>query len=240
VHDTAMSPRAEAAYRVLARQGRLPISILGFPHSAEILTGPDQARWDGMTTGEGDAHFRVGPVKVFGDGAYPPACGGHVDGRPLVTGSIMPGVSDHVRTAIERGFGVAVHSLGNLALEAALGAWEDGTRHVEPSHRMRIEHVVLAGEQHAADMQRLGVAGVVQPGFIESTGDSTVDLRFEEHTWMPFAMLAARDVPLAASSDFPCSATSAPLALSRFGVSRRARAGAILDATQALPMNRWL
>ena len=31
VHDTAMSPRAEAAYRLLAAQGRLPVSVLGFP-----------------------------------------------------------------------------------------------------------------------------------------------------------------------------------------------------------------
>ena len=85
---------------------------------------------------------------------------------------------------------------------------------------MRIEHVLLAGEQHADDMQRLGVAGVVQPGFVEAVGDLTVDLRFEEHTWMPFAMLADRQVTLAASSDFQCAATSAPLALSRFGVSR--------------------
>ena len=42
---------------------------------------------------------------------------------------------------------------------------------------MRIEHVLLAGQQHAIDMQRLGVAGVVQPGLVEATGDSTVDLR---------------------------------------------------------------
>ena len=33
VHDTAMSPRAEAAYRLLAAQGRLPVSVLGFPHA---------------------------------------------------------------------------------------------------------------------------------------------------------------------------------------------------------------
>ena len=38
VHDTAMSPRAEAAYRLLAAQGRLPVSVLGFPHAAELLT----------------------------------------------------------------------------------------------------------------------------------------------------------------------------------------------------------
>jgi predicted amidohydrolase YtcJ len=59
-------------------------------------------------------------------------------------------------------------------------------------------------------------------------------------TWLPFAELASRGVPLAASSDFPCSATAQPIALSRFGVERRTHAGAMLAPDQAVPLATWL
>ena len=97
VHDTAMSPRVESAYRLLASQGRLPISVLGFPHAAELLTGPDPARRDGPVTGEGDEHFRIGPVKIFADGVWPPACDGHIDGERVTFGETLPGLDDNIR-----------------------------------------------------------------------------------------------------------------------------------------------
>ncbi|HKE74658.1 MAG TPA: amidohydrolase family protein [Acidimicrobiales bacterium] len=240
VHDAAMSPRAEAAYRRLAAEGRLPVSVLGFPHAADLLTGPDRARWEGPVTGEGDDRFRVGPVKVFADGVWPPACDGHVGGERVRFGEVMPGLGEHIRAAVGHGFGVAVHAVGNVGLGAALDGWSAAVRGLEPDHGLRVEHATLAGPGDIDRMRRLGATGVVQPGFVDGMGDLAVGLEFDEQAWLPFADLAGRDVPLAASSDFPCSSTAAPLPLSRFGVERRTAAGALLGPEQALPLATWL
>jgi predicted amidohydrolase YtcJ len=102
---------------------------------------------------------------------------------------------------------------------------------------MRVEHVTLASSRDIDTMRRLDVTGVVQPGFVDGLGDLVA---YDESTWLPFADLAGRGVPLAASSDFPCSATAAPIPLSHFGVERRTRAGAMLGPDQALPLATWL
>ncbi|RPI07501.1 MAG: hypothetical protein EHM63_07695, partial [Actinobacteria bacterium] len=187
IHDTAMSPRAEVAYRLLAAQARLPISILGFPHSAELLAGPDPARWDGLVTGEGDEHFRVGPVKIFADGVWPPACDGRIDGQRIQFGDILPGLDDHIRVAVARGFGVAVHAIGNVGLSSALDSWRTATAGREPEHGMRVEHVLLASSTELDEMRRLGVTGVIQPGFVVGLGDVANAFDFDAHTWLPFA-----------------------------------------------------
>ncbi len=51
VHDTTVSASAAAVYSSLAASGRLPISVLGFPHAEEILTGMDDAAWELGPTG---------------------------------------------------------------------------------------------------------------------------------------------------------------------------------------------
>jgi predicted amidohydrolase YtcJ len=240
VHDTAMSPLAESAYRRLAAQGRLPIAVLGFPHAAELLTGPDPARWDGLVTGEGDEHFRIGPVKVFADGVWPPACDGHIDGEHVTFGEVLPGVEDHMRSAVARGFGVAVHAVGNVGLETALSTWRAATRGLEPDHGLRVEHVTLANTPDLDEMRRLGATGVIQPGFVRSMGDLAIGLAFDENTWLAFADLESGGIPLAASSDSPCTATIAPISLSQIGVHRQTASGNTLLADQSLPLATWL
>jgi predicted amidohydrolase YtcJ len=240
IHDAAMSPHAEAAYRRLASQRRLPISVLGFPHAAELLSGPDPARWDGLVTGEGDEHFRVGPVKVFADGVWPPACDGHIHGERVTFGEALPGVEDHMRTAVARGFGVAVHAVGNVGLETALAAWCTATADLEPEHALRVEHATLAGSSDLDEMRRLGVTGVIQPGFVNGMGDLAIGFPFEEHTWLPFAELDRMGITLAASSDAPCTDDVAPISLSQIGVHRQTASGNTLAADQSVPLPTWL
>ena len=239
VHDTAMSPAAESAYRRLAAEGRLPISVLGFPHAAELLTGPDPRRWDGPRTGDGDETFRTGPVKLFADGAFSPACTGHMSGTHVEVGETMPHLAEQMEAAVGHGYAVATHAIGNRAIRAALDAWEAATRSREPDRGLRLEHVTLAGATEIHAMERLGVTGVVQPGFVGS-GDLVAGVHWDDLTWMPFATLLEAGVALAASSDFPCTPTSNPLPLSRFGALRRTRSDAELELRESVPMRTWL
>lgn len=53
-------------------------------------------------TGEGEESFRVGPVKLFADGVWSPACDGHINGQRVRTGQVLPGLDEDMCRAFER------------------------------------------------------------------------------------------------------------------------------------------
>lgn len=69
VHDPGVTPDAEAAYQKLHNEGRLPVSVLMMPHGETLLDNRLGHRLQGPVTGMGDEMLRVGPVKLFADGA---------------------------------------------------------------------------------------------------------------------------------------------------------------------------
>ncbi len=240
VHDAACSPEAEEVYRALARAGRLPISVLMMPHATALLSRLDEARLDGPRTGEGDAWLRVGPVKLFADGGAEPAIDVHMGGERLTLGIALPGVEEDAVRIAERGFGVAVHAIGNVGLESALEAFRRVRRTSRDADlRLRIEHAMLASQAQLAEMAALGAVGVVQPGFVDHVGSAVAGVSFDEATWLAFADLARAGVRLAASSDDPC-AFHEPLLTAARGTTRRAGSGAIVGPEQALPYEEWL
>ncbi len=239
VHDAACPATAEAVYRTLATEGRLPVSVLVMPHANELLAGADPERWDGPRTGEGDEDVRVGPVKFFADGGYEVAIDAHVGGQHVRFGQLFPNLGAGVEEAVRRGYGVAIHAMGNAGLAAALDAWESATRGHEPTHGVRIEHVTLAGRAEIDRMRALGAIGVVQPGFVDVIGPRLDHRAFDDATWLPFGDLLAAGIPLAASSDSPCALT-APLTESSFGVSRRTSDGRAVGPDQAIDFDEWL
>lgn len=239
VHDAACPPAAEAAYARLAAAGRLPVSVLAMPHPAAILSLPDTDRLAGPPTGEGDEWLRVGPLKLFADGGAHLSIDGTSRGRPIHTGYRFPDIVAAARAATERGFRVAVHAMGNTAIDRAVDAFRDMDRAGAGDHRPRLEHATLASAEQIGALASLGAVAVVQPGFVETLGANVRDLVVDGASWMPFADLDAAGVPLAASSDDPCSPRH-PLLTSRSGVTRLTAPDQPLGTEQSLPYERWL
>ncbi len=242
VHDAACPPSAEDLYRDLARDGRLPISVLVMPHAEALLSPLDESRLDGPPTGDGDARLRVGAVKLFADGGVLPAIEGTSHGNDISMGMVFDGLDDQVAAIVERGFRVAVHALGNRGLTATLDAFEAAARrrrHEDDDPRYRVEHATLLNADQARRMNELGAVAVVQPGFLHHMGGAVHGFELDNATFMPFADLAHAGVPMAASSDLPC-AFHEPLLTSARGATRRTSTGGILDAAQALPYLDWL
>lgn len=237
VHDTTVSASAAAVYAALASSGRLPISVLGFPHAEEILTGMDDAAWTLGPTGEGNNRYRTGPIKLFADGAPDFAIDACIRGRRIEAGILNLQMRDTMHRAFERGFSVAVHAMGNLGLRNTISAWQDAATASTPP--LRIEHATLAGPNEVRELKRIGAAAVVQPAFIDLVGPMAARLDFDEETWLPFRDLDTAGVLMAASSDSPCSVSS-PLLESSFGVTRRTTTGLELGSEQSLPFERWL
>jgi predicted amidohydrolase YtcJ len=240
VHDAACPPSAEAQYAQLARNGRLPVSVLVMPHGEALLGPLDEPRLDGAPTGEGDEWLRVGPIKLFADGGVLPALEGHVHGNPFSIGLVFEGLAAQARRVVERGFRVAVHAIGNGGLNAALDAFESAARaRPDDDHRFRVEHATLAGASQVQRMSGLGAVAVVQPGFVHHMGGAVDGFALDDATWMPFADLADAGVPLAASSDHPC-AFAEPLLTSARGVTRITANDTVIGSDQSVPYEDWL
>ncbi len=241
VHDAACSPSAEAAYRRMAQAGSLPISVLMMPHAEALLSRVSAQRLDGPVSGEGDELLRVGAVKLFADGGVAPAIdvsiGGH-HAEPF--GIAFPGLTEDLVCAVERGFRVAVHAIGNVGLRNALDAFKHVARvHRDADPRFRVEHAGLAARGQIVEMAELGVVGVVQPGFVQHVGRAVEGVPFDDAVWLAFGDMARAGVRLAASSDDPC-AFHEPLLTSALGVTRRTASGGVLGLEQALGYEEWL
>lgn len=240
VHDAACSPEAEAVYRTMAKQDALPISVLVMPHPSALLSNDLGPRIDGPLTGAGDEQLRVGPVKLFADGGVSIALDVSIQGRHLRVGTLMADLEQHLVAAVRRGYRVAVHAIGNLGVERAIGAFMAGARlRPDDDHRFRVEHLGVTSTEQCRTLSSIGAVGVVQPGFVEHVGRQARGVRFDGHHWLAFADLAAAGVPLAASSDDPC-APFPPLWGASLGATRLTSGGDAFEPDQALDLVAWL
>jgi predicted amidohydrolase YtcJ len=240
VHDTACAPAAEAAYRSLAAKGRLAVSVLACPHPTALLSQPDPGRLAGPPTGEGDELVRVGPVKLFADGGVTPAIDVRLAGRRLEFGELFADLDKQVDDAVSKGFRVAVHAIGNAGLDSALNAFTAAhQRHRAVDHRFRVEHACLAGPSQLERLGELGGIAVVQPGFLHHLGRQVEGIVFDDARWLPFADIEHAGLPMAASSDCPCTFQE-PLRTSAHGATRLTGSGHVLDGDQSVSYEHWL
>ncbi len=138
--------REVAAYRTAQRTGRLPVRtnmcLLG-GHNGIVA----QCYADGLVTGAGDDWLSVGPVKIFTDGS----AGGRTAamsepylGEPETHGIFCledPEMDALTRDYHAMGYQLAVHAIGDAAIEQTLTAMERAhAQHPDPHRRHRIEH----------------------------------------------------------------------------------------------------
>lgn len=240
VHDAACSPDAERVYRAMASGGELPIGVVALPHPAELLVNEHPGRFDGPPTGDAEGQFRVGPVKLFADGGVAIALDTRIDGQPVRFGLLMDDLETCALAAVEHGFRLAVHAIGNAGVDHTIAAFETVRRRLgDGDHRFRVEHAGVTGPHQWRRLAGLDVIAVVQPGFVEHVGIQSGGVRFDDHHWLAFAGLAEAGVRLAGSSDEPC-APVAPLWCASRGAGRVTSTGIRLEPDQAVDLPTWL
>jgi predicted amidohydrolase YtcJ len=209
------------------------------PHPAAILTNDHAARLDGPPTGDGDERLRVGAMKLFADGGIAIALDTTVAGHEVRYGMLMQDVQACARRAVDAGFRVAIHAIGNAGVEHAIDTFEAVRSGTDDDHRFRLEHAGVTSADQWAHLADLDAIGVVQPGFVEHMGISSRGVRFDDHHWLAFAGLADAGVTLAGSSDEPC-APVAPLWGAALGASRTTSTGLRFEPEQAVDLESWL
>jgi predicted amidohydrolase YtcJ len=134
----------------------------------------------GLRSGLGDDILRIGPVKLFMDGALGPQTAAMLEpyeGSADARGILMMDSAElfeHARLAAENGLSVAVHAIGDRANREALDAYQR-LRAYEREHRglpvlrHRIEHVQLLHPVDAGRLAALSVIASMQP--LHATSD---------------------------------------------------------------------
>jgi predicted amidohydrolase YtcJ len=199
------------AYQAARYRGRLPVRAY-----MAIYGGPtgimEECIRHGMRTGAGDERLKVGPAKVFTDGSAggrtaamrEPYLGDTPDRGIFLYGDDE--LDELVTRYHEAGYQIAIHAIGDAAIDQALAAYE---RVLDKSptedRRHRIEHCGYVVPGHIDIMVRRGIFPAPQPMFIYDFGDLYLEVLGEERSagCYPMRTWMQRGLHPAASSDAP-------------------------------------
>ena len=220
------APAELAAYQVAREHGvlRTRMQVMPVIDALSAIAGhvDEPARRGlgaGMHTGWGDERLQLGPVKIFTDGsilAGTAQMSEPYEGRPGAYGYLQEDADtmrQRILEAYAAGWSLALHAVGDAALDLALDVIEEctarfGARRV-PN---RVEHGTVVRPDQVTRLAELGVACVVQPAFIPTFGEGmrrAVGHDRSEWSHRARSFLQA-GLPLAFSSDRPV-APGAPL-----------------------------
>ena len=188
-------------------EGKLPIRVyLGI--SVNLL---QELANLGMLSGFGNDMLKIGFVKISADGSL----GGHTaalrepySDKPETKGMMLHSqrkLNKFISEAHEAGLQVAVHAIGDRAIEAVLKAYENALNgQWRENHRHRIEHCSVLNPKLIRKMKRLGLVASVQPHFIVSDFWTANRLGKKRTRWIyPFKTLMKEDLVVASGSDCP-------------------------------------
>jgi predicted amidohydrolase YtcJ len=241
--DAAVGMRAGFAeidaYQRAKRERRLPVRV-----DLCLLGGKDgivERCWQaGLVTGTGDDELMVGPVKIFTDGSAggrtaamldPYRGGGH--GLLMLEDAVLERL---VRDYHAKGYQLAIHAIGDAAIEQVLGAYAKAlAARPAPDRRHRIEHCGFVTPGQIERLARLAVQPVPQPVFMYDFGDLYVDVLGEERAAGAYPMRAWAGAGLhaAASSDCPVCDCN-PFANLYTMRTRRTDRGTVMGGQEAL------
>lgn len=207
--DRDDGPRALAGLARCNRRGQLKLRVSCniAAHNLALLEAL------GVTSNFGDERLRLGHIKIFCDGTLgsrtarmlQPFLGQSDQGIYLTP---LEQIREEVGRALELGFPVSIHAIGDQAIRDCLDILEEAQASGKeaPALPHRIEHVQLLDDQDVERLVELGVVASMQPGHALDDMD-TADQALGERARIAyrFSSLLARGTALAFGSDAPVS-----------------------------------
>jgi len=201
------SPAEMRVIQKMRRKGKLPLRVyLLVP--AEFL---ENLQGLGLMQSFGDSMLKICGLKILLDGslgAQTAALCAPYNDAPETSGMLTYRQEDFealVSDAHKAGLRVAVHAIGDKAMNTAIKAFEKALEKVpDADRRHRIEHASVLNEELIQRMKSLGVIASVQPHFIVS--DFWVENRLgkKRARWVyPFKSLLKAGVIVCGGSDCP-------------------------------------
>ncbi len=230
IGEPGVDARTVEVYQRLDLEGRLPLrcDIMAMTISPSGVRQPPPAIWQGHLA-------KVDTCKLFSDGGLSggtaalriPYRGRHDCGLPRFPAAQL---NEEIARVFNAGLTVAVHAIGDLAIDLVLDAFEScvgGPVRLSGTQRLRIEHCGLPTAGQLARARALGVMLATQPAFLYDLGDS-----FLHHLpdalipqCYPFRAMLDAGLTVSFSSDGPVISDINPLLGLRSAVLRRSRTG---------------
>jgi predicted amidohydrolase YtcJ len=195
----------------------------------------------GIVTGLGDERFRIGPAKVFTDGASVAptmAMREPFTSRPGDCGILYYSQEELNRILGEahaKGFQITAHAQGDRAIEMLINCFEEAlAKHPRSNHRHRIEHAGVSMPDLIERMVKLGVVPIPNPAFFYEFGDGYVKNIGERVAHMyPARDFFDRGIVAAGASDSPVTSYD-PLLGIQAAVHRRSKSGQVVGGNQRI------
>lgn len=196
----------------------------------------------GETFGFGTEHVRLGHVKVFMDGSLLGATAAVTEsfcGHDHNTGYLLDTPEQYrerVRAAYRAGWPIALHAIGDAAIDLALDLIEECQRDFGSNGPPnRIEHFGISRPEQVERAGRLGIAATPQAGFLQPIGDQMSQKVGPERTeWLYRGRaLADAGVVVAGSSDLPV-ADNDMLRGMQSAIDRRSETGLVIGPDEGL------
>jgi predicted amidohydrolase YtcJ len=221
VMDAAVGMAAGMAeietYEEMAKDGSLPVRTWVCIYGNTDGIG-DEAHAAGYRFGRQVGMLRYGAMKVFGDGSAggltaamrEPYLVGDPDNRGIFCYTDKE-MHDYLAHYHNLGYQLAIHAIGDAAIEQVLSGMEKASTAEKPilGRRHRIEHCGFLSDGQIARMAAAGIDPVPQPVFMYEFGDLYITNLGQERTDVAYPMRKWIDAGLhpAASSDAPVSTT---------------------------------
>jgi len=237
VHWMVTSVSEIKAVQRLYAEGRLPLRVrLGV--DVELT---DKLVGLGLLSDFGDDMVRIGFVKILADGslgARTAALKEPYADRPETSGMMLHTqrrLNKLVCRAHAAGLQLAIHAIGDRAVESVLKAYEKALKeNPRRDHRHRIEHCSVLNPKLIRRMKRSSLVASVQPHFIVSDFWAEDRVGKARAGWMfPFRTLMKEGLVVASGSDCPVENIS-PLLGIWAAVARKSNLEESLTAEEAL------
>ena len=198
------------AFREVEQEGGLTVRV--FEQSQFIDTEGLQAFLDtGLTTGSGSEIFKIGPLKMLGDGslgartAFMSQAYADAPGEKGIAIFTQEQFNDMISLANEHGMSAAIHVIGDGILDRVLNAYEYAfARHPRPDHRSGVVHVQLTRPDQLERMKQLGLDAHVQTIFIDYDTHIVHQRAGEELASTSYAFRTMREMGIRVSNGTDC------------------------------------
>jgi predicted amidohydrolase YtcJ len=251
---TGNGPSDFAAYQLALERGLLGVRTCVMPELSTLhhidKNEPDHPGFGldlGIRSGLGNDYLRLGPVKIFSDGALSSHtaalnCPYHQESGNGILHHEVDQFFQQVLDAHRAGWQLATHAIGDRAVNLVLDAYEAAlTAYPRADARHRIEHCGMADDAAIARIAALGLVPVPQGPFLPIFGDAYLTAVGPEREALLYRQLsflqAGIEVP--GSSDCPV-VPGAPL----FGIEALVRrlipGGAVLGEAERLTVAQAL
>ncbi|UOQ92304.1 amidohydrolase [Halobacillus shinanisalinarum] len=242
VHDMSTQTAELQVYQYLLEQNELNVRIRPW------IWAVDQNGWTGLLnevlsvgirSGFGNDMIKIQGMKFMLDGSI----GGRTaavaepyedDDQTGILYNTVEEVSPFIKQSLAAGLRVAIHGIGERAIEVAIKSLEEASESIDISHlRNRIEHCALPTNDHLRRMKKLELMAASSVGFLYHIGDSYIKNLGTERMKRVYPHKSFKEYGIVAPGNSDLPVTDGNPWTGIYGaVTRKSLSGQVLDDTQ--------